>query len=151
MDIPDALARLVSVLQVAPDRAHAAAACCCGAVRLGAPPLPVSESEFPARTDPNRKAAFWGAFLPYMQAVKDAGIFKGGAGLEPPNCATTVRVQNGKRSVQDGPYAETKEQLGASSSSTCPISIRRSTGLRVTQQARARLWKCARNISAPAG
>jgi hypothetical protein len=43
MDIPDALARLVSVLQVAPDRAHAAAACCCGAVRLGAPPLPVSE------------------------------------------------------------------------------------------------------------
>ena len=72
----------------------------------------MSSSEFSDRTDPNRKAAFWGAFLPYMQAVKDAGVFKGGAGLEPPDSATTVRVQNGKRSVQDGPYADTKEQLG---------------------------------------
>ena len=69
-------------------------------------------AEFSARTDPQQKAAYWGAFLPYMQAVKDAGIFRGGAGLEPPDSATTVRVQNGKRSVQDGPYADTKEQLG---------------------------------------
>ena len=72
----------------------------------------MSPSEFSARTDSNKKAAFWGAFLPYMQAVKDAGIFKGGAGLEPPGSATILRVKNGKRSVQDGPYADTKEQLG---------------------------------------
>ena len=72
----------------------------------------MSPSEFSARTDPAKRAAFWGAFLPYMQAVRDAGIFKGGAGLEPPESATTVKVQNGKRSVQDGPYADTKEQLG---------------------------------------
>jgi hypothetical protein len=72
----------------------------------------MSPSEFSDRTDPAKKAAFWGAFMPYMQAVKDAGILKGGAGLEPPESATTVRVQNGKRSVQDGPYADTKEQLG---------------------------------------
>lgn len=72
----------------------------------------MSQSEFSARTDPVQKAAFWGAFLPYMQAVKDAGIFKGGAGLEPPDTATTLRTQHGKRAVQDGPYADTKEQLG---------------------------------------
>ena len=72
----------------------------------------LSPSEFSARTDPEKQAAFWGAFMPYMQAVRDAGIFKGGAGLEPPNTATTVRMIDGKRSVQDGPYADTKEQLG---------------------------------------
>jgi hypothetical protein len=72
----------------------------------------MSPSEFSARTDPAKKAAFWGAFLPYMQAVRDAGIFKNGAGLGPPEIATTVRVQNGKRAVQDGAYADTKEQLG---------------------------------------
>lgn len=72
----------------------------------------MSPLEFSARTDPAKKAAFWGAFMPYMQAVKDAGIFKGGAGLELPDTGTTLRTQNGKRSVQDGPYADTKEQLG---------------------------------------
>ena len=35
----------------------------------------------------------------------------GGAGLESPQAATTVSVRNGKRQVQDGPYAETKEFL----------------------------------------
>ena len=72
----------------------------------------LSPAEFSARTDPAKKAAFWGAFMPYMQAVRDAGVFKGGAGLEPPDSATTVRVQDGKRLVQDGSYADTKEQLG---------------------------------------
>jgi hypothetical protein len=36
----------------------------------------------------------------------------GGSGLQPPAVATTVRQRDGKRQVQDGPYAETKEQLG---------------------------------------
>lgn len=71
-------------------------------------------SEFSARTDPAKNAAFRGAFLPYMQAVRDAGIFKNGAGLGPSEIATTARVQNGKRAVQDGPYADTKAQLGGS-------------------------------------
>lgn len=72
----------------------------------------MSPDEFSARTAPAKRAEFWGAFLPYMQAVKDAGIFKGGAGLEPPDSATTIRLKSGTRSVQDGPYADTKEQLG---------------------------------------
>jgi hypothetical protein len=36
----------------------------------------------------------------------------GGAGLQPANVATTPRLGDGKRQVQDGPYADTKEQLG---------------------------------------
>jgi hypothetical protein len=72
----------------------------------------LSPDEFSSRTDPKRRDAFWGAFLPYMQAVKDAGILGGGAGLEPPDAATTIRIRDAKRLVQDGPYADTKEQLG---------------------------------------
>jgi hypothetical protein len=72
----------------------------------------MNASEFSARKDPARRAAFWGSFMPYVKAVREAGIFAGGAGLEPPETATTVRLRDGKRLVQDGPYADTKEQLG---------------------------------------
>jgi len=45
------------------------------------------------------------------QLQKD-GTFVGGNQLTPTGTATTVRVRNGKRAVTDGPFAETKEQLG---------------------------------------
>jgi hypothetical protein len=48
----------------------------------------------------------------YGEALQAAGVFVGGAGLESPQTATTVSVRDGKRHVQDGPYAETKEFLG---------------------------------------
>src|ERR1700761_8232242 len=47
----------------------------------------------------------------YGEALMAAGVFVGGAGLESPTSATTVSVREGKRQVQDGPYAETKEFL----------------------------------------
>ncbi|MBV9766641.1 MAG: hypothetical protein JOZ48_17480 [Acidobacteriaceae bacterium] len=72
----------------------------------------LSPEEFSARTDPAKREAYWAAFMPYMKAVRDAGIFRAGAGLEPPDTATTLRLREGKRLVQDGPYADTKEQLG---------------------------------------
>jgi len=71
-----------------------------------------SESDFSARTDGARKDAYWGAYRAYTQALTEAGIMVGGAGLQPPPLATTIRQQNSKRQVQDGPYAEAKEQLG---------------------------------------
>jgi hypothetical protein len=71
-----------------------------------------SESDFAARTDPKRKDAYWGAYRAYTKALNDAGVMAGGAGLQPPHSATTVRARDGKRQVQDGPYAEAKEQLG---------------------------------------
>jgi hypothetical protein len=54
-------------------------------------------------------------FAEYMQYSKDlaaAGVLKGGAALQPIATATTVRVRGGKAATTDGPFAETKEQLG---------------------------------------
>jgi len=68
-------------------------------------------SELTARTDPKRKDAYWGAYRAYTTALREAGVMVGGAALEPPRTATTVRQHDGKRRVQDGPFAETKEQL----------------------------------------
>jgi hypothetical protein len=69
-------------------------------------------TDFAARTDPARQPAFWQSWKAYSQALRDAGVMAGGAGLEPPETATTVRLANGERMVQDGPFADTKEQLG---------------------------------------
>src|SRR5262249_11390280 len=51
-----------------------------------------SADDFAARTDPARRDAFWGAFVPYMQSLYAAGIVVAGTGLEPPDLATTVNV-----------------------------------------------------------
>ena len=48
----------------------------------------------------------------YDEVLRKNGHFAGGEGLQGPNSATTLRWKNGKVSVTDGPYAETKEQLG---------------------------------------
>ena len=69
-------------------------------------------ADFSARTDEKRKDAYWGAYRAYTKALTEAGVMVGGAGLRPPPLATTVRLKNGKRQVQDGPFAEAKEQLG---------------------------------------
>ena len=71
-----------------------------------------SPAEFSARTDPAKMQAYWGGVELYMKALKDAGVFAGGAGLQPPETATTVRYRDGRRLVQDGPFPDTKEQLG---------------------------------------
>lgn len=53
--------------------------------------------------------AVWDA---YTRALIDAGILVGGEALFPADRATTIRNENGTRTVQDGPYAATREQLG---------------------------------------
>jgi len=52
------------------------------------------------------------AYNAYAQALAEAEVAAGGAALHPSHTATTIRLQNGQRQVQDGPYADTKEQLG---------------------------------------
>ncbi len=52
------------------------------------------------------------AYAAYTEAMKKAGAYVGGNRLQATSTATTVRAPNGKTSVLDGPYAETKEQLG---------------------------------------
>ena len=56
--------------------------------------------------------SYTGAWRGYYKALVDAGIFVGGDPLEVPETSTTVRLTEGRRRVQDGPYADTKEQLG---------------------------------------
>jgi hypothetical protein len=54
-------------------------------------------------------------FGEYMQLTKDlktSGNYHAGAPLNPTSTATSVRIRNGKRLVTDGPFAETREQLG---------------------------------------
>ena len=72
----------------------------------------LDHADFAARTDPEKRDAFWGSFLPYMKALADAGVVVTGAGLQPPELAATVKLRNEQPLVQDGPYADTKEQLG---------------------------------------
>jgi hypothetical protein len=48
----------------------------------------------------------------FTAAIRQSGHFIGCNRLLPPHAATTVRVRQGKVSTTDGPYAETKEQLG---------------------------------------
>jgi hypothetical protein len=52
------------------------------------------------------------AWYEYDQAAREAGVLVACDGLERPHTATTIRVQGGRRHVTDGPFIETKEQLG---------------------------------------
>lgn len=52
------------------------------------------------------------AYSAYTEAMTKAGVVLGGNRLRPTSEATTVRVKGGKTEVLDGPYADTKEQLG---------------------------------------
>ena len=56
--------------------------------------------------------AFMGEYFGFTNSIKEAGKYVAGEALQPIHTATTVRVRNGKVSTTDGPFAETKEQLG---------------------------------------
>lgn len=56
--------------------------------------------------------AYVGAWRAYYKALVEAGVYVGGDPLHLPETAATVRQKDGKRHIQDGPYANTKEQLG---------------------------------------
>ena len=56
--------------------------------------------------------AFMGEYMAYTESIKASGHYLGGNALQPVATATSVRVRNGKMSATDGPFAETKEQLG---------------------------------------
>jgi hypothetical protein len=62
--------------------------------------------------DKTREQRVSPAYAAYMEAMQKAGVIVGGDRLQPTASATTVRARNGKPQVLDGPYAETKEQLG---------------------------------------
>ncbi len=65
-----------------------------------------------AQADPAEAQAIMMGHKAVMEGTMKAGILRGGEPLHPTSTATTVRVQNGKPITLDGPFAETKEQLG---------------------------------------
>jgi hypothetical protein len=62
--------------------------------------------------DPEAQKKMHAAFMQYTKDLQGAGVLRGGAELKPVHTATTVRVKNGKTVTTDGPFAETREQLG---------------------------------------
>ena len=71
------------------------------------------ESQFNARREQPGESSFWAPWRAYHKALLEAGVYAGGSPLDRPDTtATTLRVRGGDRHVQDGPYADTKEQLG---------------------------------------
>jgi hypothetical protein len=56
--------------------------------------------------------AFMGEYFAFTNAIKQTGTYTSGEQLQPVHTATTVRIRGGKVTTTDGPFAETKEQLG---------------------------------------
>jgi len=56
--------------------------------------------------------AFMGEYFAFTEDIKKSGHYVGGNALKPVSTATSVQVRTGKMSTTDGPFAETKEQLG---------------------------------------
>ena len=65
-----------------------------------------------AAMGPEESGPFMKAYFDYSDEVAKAGAFQHGDALQPTSTATTVRVRDGGTVTTDGPFAETKEQLG---------------------------------------
>lgn len=66
---------------------------------------------FALRDDPAQRQSLYAPIGAYLKAVRDAGVFVGGAGLEAPATANVLSKAGNGWKVQDGPFADTKEQL----------------------------------------
>jgi hypothetical protein len=62
-------------------------------------------------TDDERSTMF-GEYFAFSASIRESGNYVAGAPLQPTTTSTSVRVRNGEQLVTDGPFAETKEQLG---------------------------------------
>jgi hypothetical protein len=69
------------------------------------------EKSWPKFSEAQRQG-FMGEFMKFTQQIQSAGQYISGSQLQPTSAATSVRVRDGKRLVTDGPFAETREQLG---------------------------------------
>jgi hypothetical protein len=71
-----------------------------------------SDESWYATASPQELGAVMEAYNRFTEEAKAAGAFVGGEGLQPTATATTVRVRDGEALLTDGPFAETREQLG---------------------------------------
>lgn len=71
----------------------------------------IAPNKFESLSETERNAMVDECFS-YDDELRENGHFAGGEALQPPQSAATLRWENGKVSITDGPYAETKEQIG---------------------------------------
>lgn len=71
-----------------------------------------TDDEIAKRTDPARADDYWAGWTAYMDMLARSGALQGGNALQPPDTRTLLRKTDGKRTVADGPFAETREELG---------------------------------------
>src|ERR1700748_889958 len=84
-----------------------------GGVRRMQYMLAIYGDERAVETTPReRMSEMIGAYTAYTQALRDAGVWIASNRLRPTSAATSVRVAEGRTQLTDGPFAETKEQLG---------------------------------------
>jgi hypothetical protein len=69
-------------------------------------------SDETAEATPEEREAIGRDYFAYTEEVRKAGVSSAGEALQPTSTATTVRVKDGETLTTDGPFAETKEQLG---------------------------------------
>lgn len=65
-----------------------------------------------AQATEKEQEAIMNEYYAYTNEVRERGLLQAGEALQPTTTATTVRVRNGNTVTTDGPFAETKEQLG---------------------------------------
>jgi hypothetical protein len=65
-----------------------------------------------SKLSPEEGAKMHQDYFAFTKSIRESGHFKAGDALKPSTTATSVRVREGKRLVTDGPFAETREQLG---------------------------------------
>ena len=65
-----------------------------------------------ARRTDQRAPEYSAGWTAYVKALSESGLVRGGSGLQASTTATTLRVRGTERQIHDGPFADTKEQLG---------------------------------------
>ena len=70
-----------------------------------------NEAEY-AQLSPEQYGQMNKQYMDFTESIKQSGHYKAGEPLEPTSMATTVRVKSGRTVKTDGPFAETREQLG---------------------------------------
>jgi hypothetical protein len=65
-----------------------------------------------ARASEAERTAFMTEYRKLIDELKATGTYQMGSQLQPTSTATSVRLRDGKRTITDGPFAETREQLG---------------------------------------
>ncbi|MEM6762256.1 MAG: YciI family protein [Pseudomonadota bacterium] len=70
-----------------------------------------SPTEYARRTGPDAED-YWAAWTQYMELMTNRGVMRGGNALQPADTRTLVRTGPGGRVIEDGPFADAREELG---------------------------------------